>query len=414
MKTAFFDLDNWKEIGVTLARNKTRTFLTAFGIFWGTAMLAMLLGGSKGLEDLMARNFEGFATNSALIFPNRTTISYKGYNKGTAWSITSEEVEAMRRVIPEIRYLTATDYVTASAVNGKKAKSVTVSGVDQYFHNVFEPVIYEGRFVNAADDFHQRKVCVIGKQVSLDLFGQESPIGKYVQVAGIYYRIVGMAGQTSEVTIQDKIDESIIIPASTLRKAFNRGNNVGGLMLVARDGISPSSLRPRIERVFRNNHPISPEDHKAMFFFDVSERFAMVDNLFTGIRILALFVGMGTLLAGIIGVGNIMWVIVKERTKEIGIRRAIGARPSDIITQILSEGVALTTLAGVAGIVFATLVLFVAQKLTDNGVSQAGFQLMFSQAAAIMVTFIVLGTAAGLIPSVKAMKIKPIEAMNDK
>jgi len=414
MKTAFFDIDNWREIGVTLARNKTRTFLTAFGIFWGTAMLAMLLGGSQGLEDMMSRNFEGFATNSAIVFPHRTTISYKGYNKGTSWNIQNNEVEAIRNTISEIKSLTAIDNVTSSVVYGKNVKSISVQGADHYFHEVFEPVIYEGRFVNASDDFNARKVCVLGKQVALDLFKEKSPMGEYVSIAGIYYKVVGVAGQTAEITINDKIDESVVIPAATLRKAFNRGNDVGAIMIVAEDGVSPTSLRPRIERIFRANHPISPEDEKALFFFDVSERFAMVDNLFLGIRILALFVGFGTLLAGIIGVGNIMWVIVKERTKEIGIRRAIGARPSDIIVQVLSEGVTLTVIAGIAGIAFATLALYVAQKLTANEISVPHFQLMFHQAIVIMAVFIFLGTGAGLIPSVKAMRIKPVEAINDK
>ncbi len=185
-------------------------------------------------------------------------------------------------------------------------------------------------------------------------------------------------------------------------------------MFVAREGISPSSLQPRIERILRNNHPIHPDDHNAIWFFDVSEKFQMVDNLFMGITVLALFVGVGTLLAGIIGVGNIMWVIVKERTQEIGIRRAIGAKPRDIIVQILSEGVVMTIVAGIAGICFATLVLAVAQHLTANEISVPRFQLAFSEAMTIMATFVILGTAAGLIPSIKAMRIKPIEAMNDK
>lgn len=415
MKTAFFDIDNWKEIGVTLARNKTRTFLTAFGIFWGTAMLAMLMGGAQGLEDIISRNFEGFATNSAVIFSNRTTVSYRGYNKGTSWEIQDYEVETMRKTIPELKALTAVDNVNVSVAYGMTSKSVSVQGADQYFHEVFEPVIYDGRFINASDEFNSRKICVLGKQFASELFGAENPIGKYVTIHGIYYKVVGIAGQTSEININgSKIDEGVVIPASTLRVAFNRGNDVGALMLVAKDGIKPSSLKPKFERIFRSNHPISPEDHNAIFFFDVSEQFAMVDNLFLGISLLAMFVGFGTLFAGIVGVGNIMWVIVKERTKEIGIRRAIGAKPIDIITQVLSEGVALTVIAGIAGIAFATLVLYIAQKITANEVSTPHFQLMFGQAVGIMITFIVLGTAAGLIPSIKAMRIKPIEALNDK
>lgn len=414
MKVTIFDIDNWKEIGATLARNKTRTFLTAFGIFWGTAMLAMLMGGAKGLEDIIGRNFAGFATNSALMFGGRTTIPYKGFNKGTSWELTTEDVEYIRQNIPEIESITGVMNRSQTATYQKLSTSTTITGVDEFFPEIFLPIMYEGRFINAADTENGRKICVIGKKVAGDLFGEESPIGKSISLGGIYYQIVGVAGQTSEINIGAKIDESVIIPSSTMRRAFNMGNSMGGVMFVARDGVSPESLRPRIERILSQHHPIHPDDHNAMFFFDVSSKFQMVDNLFTGISLLAMFVGAGTLLAGIIGVGNIMWVIVKERTQEIGIRRAIGAKPSDIITQVLSEGVMLTVIAGIAGICFATLVLAVAQIITTDPTSVPRFQLRFGQAMSIMVTFIVLGTGAGLIPSIKAMNIKPIEAMNDK
>ena len=414
MKITVFDIDNWKEIGATLARNKTRTFLTAFGIFWGTAMLAMLMGGAKGLEDIISRNFAGFATNSALMFGGRTTMAYKGFNKGTAWELTTDDVEYIKRNIPEIEAITGVVNRSVNASFEKLSTTTTATGVDEYFPKVFLPIIYEGRFINAADTENGRKTCVIGKKVADELFGNESPIGKNIALGGIYYQIVGVAGQTSEITIGAKIDESVLLPLTTMRRAFNMGNTMGGVMFVARDGVAPESLRPRIDRILGSHHPIHPDDHNALFFFDVSSRFKMVDNLFTGISLLAMFVGAGTLLAGIIGVGNIMWVIVKERTQEIGIRRAIGAKPSDIITQVLSEGVMLTVIAGIAGICFATIVLAVAQVLTTDPVSVPRFQLSFSSAMSIMITFIVLGTLAGLIPSIKAMRIKPIEAMNDK
>lgn len=414
MKTSFFDIDNWKEIGVTLSRNKTRTFLTAFGIFWGTAMLAMLLGGSQGLHDFMSQQFEGFATNSAIVFSNRTSMSYKGFNKGTNWDIQYYEVETIRKSVPEIKAITAIDSKNVSVANRKNSKMATVQGCDAYFTQVMEPVVYSGRFINESDDFNERKVCVIGKQLASDLFNSEDPIGKFVSVAGIYYKIVGVAGQASQVSINGKIDEMLTIPSTTFRKSFNRINDVGALILVAEDGHSPNEVKPRIESIFRSNHPISPEDDKAIEFFNISEKFEMVDNLFLGITILSIFVGFGTLFAGIIGVGNIMWVIVKERTKEIGVRRAIGAKPIDIITQILSEGVALTFVAGIAGISFATLVLYVAQIITSDSPTPPHFQLLFSQAITIMILFMILGIAAGLIPSIKAMKIKPIEALNDK
>lgn len=415
MKTSIFDIDNWREIGATLARNKTRTFLTAFGIFWGTAMLAMLMGGARGLEDILRRNFDGFATNTALLFPGRLTMSYKGFNKGTSYNLQQADVDGIRQSVPEVTALTSVYSVNVVASYGRQSTTCNATGVDAEYPLIMQPVMYEGRFVNASDEKNERKVCVVGKKVADEIFEYgESPIGKYVSLSGIYYYVVGVAGQTSDIQINSKIDESILVPGNTLRRSFNLGDDIGGLMLRVKDGVTPTSIQPRIERIIRRNHPIHPDDDNAIMFWDISEQFKMVDSLFMGIMILAMFVGVGSLLAGIIGVGNIMWVIVKERTQEIGIRRAIGAKPRDIIVQILSEGVILTFVAGLAGICFATLVLYIAQIITANEVSVPHFQLFFSQAIGIMVTFMVLGTLAGLIPATKAMKIKPIEAMNDK
>lgn len=415
MKVTLFDIENWREIGATLSRNKTRTFLTAFGIFWGTAMLAMLLGGAQGMENMLRRNFEGFATNTAIMFPGRTTMSYKGFNKGTTWDLNFTDLQNMRDGIPEITAITGINSVNATVGKGTLSTSTTAQGVESDYSKIFEPKILEGRFINESDDVLDRKVCVIGKNVANDLFPNSSPIGEYIEVNGVYFKIVGVAYQTSEVNIGSKLDDAVIIPMNTFRRAFNQGEDLGGMMFTVRDGISPTDVRPRIQRILSNNHPIHPQDNNAMFFMDVSEQFKMVDNLFIGISLLALFVGAGTLIAGIIGVGNIMWVIVKERTQEIGIRRAIGAKPIDIIIQILSEGIALTVIAGIAGIAFATFALKVAETLTADPITgTVQFLLSFRQAMEIVITFVVLGVIAGLIPAIKAMKIKPIEAMNAK
>lgn len=415
MKTTFFDIENWKEIGATLARNKTRTFLTAFGIFWGTAMLAMLLGGAKGLENMLRRNFEGFATNTAIMFPNRTTMSYQGFNKGTSWNLTATDERNIRAGIPEIDAITGVNNIQTTVGRGKLSTSSMVTGVDSEYSKIFEPIIQEGRFINETDNVLEKKICVIGKNIAATLFPDSSPIGEYIEVNGVYFKIVGVAYQTSEISIGDKIDDSIVAPMGVFRKAFNQGEDLGGMMFTAKSGISPTELKPRLMRILTGNHKmLHPDDENAMFFMDVSEQFKMVDNLFMGISLLAFFVGAGTLIAGIIGVGNIMWVIVKERTQEIGIRRAIGAKPADIITQVLSEGVALTTVAGIAGISFATVVLKIVEIIATDEKGTPQFMLSFDGAMEIVLVFMILGIGAGFIPAVKAMKIKPIEAMNSK
>lgn len=342
-------------------------------------------------------------------------MSHKGFNKGSSWFLSPTDITNLRHNIPEIKYMAPISTSSATASYGTRHTSTTIKGTDSDYPHVMLPIVYEGRFINESDESQMRKVCVIGKRVANELFGMDSPLGKFVKVNNIYFMVIGVAGQTSEADVGGKVDESITIPLSTFRGAFNQYDIVHFAIFVADNGFTPTDLRTRVERVLRNRHPmIHPDDHNAYMFFDISEQFAMIDNLFLGVSILAIFVGAGTLLAGIIGVGNIMWVIVKERTQEIGIRRAIGAKPRDIIVQILSEGVALTIGAGIAGITFATIALAITANMTTNEVSTPGFQLSFYTAVIIMVTFVVLGTAAGTIPAIKAMRIKPIEALNDK
>lgn len=414
MKNPIFDIENWREIGTTLAQNKTRTFMTAFGIFWGTAILAMLIGGSKGLKSFMGRNFEGFATNVAIVFPGRTTKPYAGFNKGMVTELNLQDVINIRRAIPEIESSSSVNNLWAKALYGQKSSNVMLTGVESDYDKIFVPKIYEGRFINEADNTRSRKVCVVGKKAADELFAGESGIGKEISLNGIYYKVVGIAGQTSEIRMGAELDESVIIPYNSMRANYNLGKKVGMFMMTMKSGYAPGDYEKTVRRLISRNHPVAPDDEGVIHYFDVSEKFKMLDNVFLGITLLALIVGAGTLLSGIIGVGNIMWIIVRERTHEIGIRRAIGAKPRDIIIQILSESMVLTTIAGIAGISFAIIVLAGAEHIFADERGVVAFQLTFMQAIYILSTFLILGTAAGLIPAIKAMKIKPIEALNDK
>ncbi|MDE7411028.1 MAG: ABC transporter permease [Paramuribaculum sp.] len=415
MKNAIFDWENWREIGSTLSRNKTRTFLTAFGIFWGVAMLAVLWGGSSGLEGMMKRNFQGFATNMGGCFPQRTTMSYRGFNKGMDWSMNQDDVDFIRRTCPLIEYSSTLNFYGSSVKYGTKSTAGRIMGVESDMFDIQIPVLHEGRVINQSDITQTRKVAVLGKNKADELFSGESPIGKFVSIDNIYFKVIGVVSQKSDASIGGNMDDSIIIPSTTMRRTFNMGKNINFMIYTMKSGHTPKDIEPYVWRAVRSNHPLNPNDNQAVWFMDISENFKMADNLFFGIGILALFVGIGTLLAGIIGVGNIMWIIVKERTQEIGIRRAIGAKPRDIIVQILSEGMILTAIAGIAGICFATLILYVADQLTFDPIKgSANFQLQFHSSVTIMLLFLILGTAAGLIPAIKAMRIKPIEALNDK
>lgn len=415
MKNPIFDIENWREIGATLARNKTRTFLTAFGIFWGTAMLAMLWGGAHGMEGMIRRNFAGFSTNLGGVFPNQTSISYKGFNKGMYWSLNQTDIETIRRITPDIEYSSTVSQNYGNIQYGTSSVRAAITGFEPDFSKISIPIVYSGRLLNAADEAASRKVALIGKDLAGELFRTEDPIGKYISANGVFFMVVGIIGQSGNANIGSRFEVSVIIPASTFRRTYNTGNRIDFFIFTAESGRKPSELKPYIMRSICSNHPISPEDENAVWFMDISEEFETVDNLFLGISLLALFVGAGSLMAGIIGIGNIMWIIVKERTQEIGIRRAIGAKPRDIIAQILSEGVVLTSIAGMAGVCFATIVLAVADFVTSDPIlGPAGFSLSFTRAMSIVAVFLVLGTAAGTLPALKAMHIKPIEAMRDK
>lgn len=418
MKLTIFDIENWKEIGATLSRNKTRTFLTGFGIFWGVAMLALLMGGARGGEGLLKRNFAGFATNSGGMIPQRTTMPYKGYQKGRSWSMDLTDVAVLRETCPELKELIPTfQKWGVSFKNGKNSFSGQIIGAEPNYTAMLEPKLYSGRFINEVDVLDERRVAVIGKKVASQLFpGVEDPVGRIVEADGSAYSVVGVAGDVSEIHLNGSLDESIVVPSSTFRRANGYGNNVDFLMMVAKDGNSLADVIPKMKRILFRRHDIQPTDEGALWVVNIAEQFEKVDMLFSGIDLLALFIGLSTLLAGVIGIGNIMWVIVKERTQEIGIRRAIGAKPRDIIVQVLCEGAVLTVVSGMAGLCLATVILGVMQHINNppDSVSVAQFQMNFTGALTILGTFVLLGLAAGLLPAMKAMRIKPVEAINSK
>lgn len=412
---SIFDPDNWREIGHALARNKTRTFLTAFGIFWGTAMLAMLMGGASGMKGMLYRNFSGFATNTGGVMTSTRSMSYMGFNKGSGWQLTTEDADAIRHAAPAIEAMTSIDQHSATMAYGMETTSASAMGVEASFTDIQIPIIDAGRFINQNDVDLTRKVVVVGRNLANTLFKQEDPIGKRMSINGVFFTVIGVAAQQGEASMGGRIDDNVILPASTHRQVFNRGNKVGWLVFTAPEGSKPSDNNEMIRRILSRRHSIHPDDENAVYFMDVSEMFDMVNNIFMGVSLLAFFVGAGSLMAGVIGVGNIMWIIVKERTHEFGVRRAIGAKPLDITMQVLSESIVLTLVAGAAGVCFATIVLGAADMMTADPVQgKAGFEIPFGMAVGIILTFFVLGSAAGTLPAVKAMRIKPIEALNDK
>ncbi len=415
MRNPIFDIDNWQEIAATLGRNRTRTFLTGLGIFWGTVMLALMWGGAQGLEDIMQRQFNGLSTNMAIIASERTTLPFRGYGKGRLWSMTLDDLAMIKRAIPEVEAMSGLKMTNVVGSYGSKSASVKLQGVESDYASIFQPILYYGRFLNRVDEVRQRKVAVIGRNIADEFFQDKDPVGEYMNIGGVYYRIIGVAGQQSEANFNGRIEDQVIIPISTFNAAVNGADKrIDGALVKFDSRYRPEDFQARIVRILSVAHTFDPDDETAVAYINLSQMFDAIDKVFTGVDVLVVFVGLCSLIAGIIGVGNIMWIIVKERTKEIGIRRALGATPRDIIAQILSEGMVLTAIAGTAGICFSALVLGIAAKLTAIPGSVPGFQLSPAGALVIMGVFLVLGTLAGIPPAVKGMKIKPVEAMNDK
>lgn len=415
MRISLIDHEIWRETFTTLAHNKTRTFLTAFGIFWGTAILALLWGGAQGFEGIMRREFAGLAANIGGVSSWRTTMAYRGFPKGMAWELTIADIDNIRRLAPDIESSSTINWASVDVSHADHSKRSQIIGVEEAYPRLNTVIINSGRFINASDIAATRKVAVIGRNLANELFGGEEAVGQQVQLAGISFMVVGVASQMGEASIGARVDESVIMPSSTMRQAFNQGNTVHFFIFAARPGTTPTDSRDAIMRAIRLNHPIHPLDDDAAFFQDFSEFFSIIDKVFLGISLLALFVGGCSLLAGVIGVGNIMWIVVRERTHEFGVRRAIGAKPWQITAQVLCESILLTTVAGAAGVCFAALILAVIDQATADPLQGlAGFELPFGVAVSIIGVFILLGSLAGTLPAVKALRIKPVEAMRAK
>ena len=415
-----FDLDKWAEIFQAITRNKSRSMLTAFGIFWGIFMLILLMGGAKGMKSILQSTFDGFAQNSYMAFAGTTSKPYGGFQVGRSWQMSDDDILSVRR------YVSHADIVTPLIAKWggvfkfrDKTHDGTIKGVYPDYAAIENPKITHGRFIQSVDVRDFRKICIIGRKVATTLFpNQSNPIGKFINVNGVYFQVVGISGNTSKMAVGGNTENTIFVPYTTLQRLENRGREFDVLAVTAKPGYSVSSLQGQVEDLLKKNHHIAPEDKQAINGMNMEAMFQMVQSLFNGINILVWLIGIGTLISGSIGVSNIMMVVVKERTTEIGIRRAIGARPSTVLSQILTESMVLTLLAGFSGIVLAVLILAGAEIAMKSGApsefADAQFQISFVMALGASVALAVLGTTAGIAPALRALAIKPIDAIRDE
>ena len=418
MRLSLIDLDSWSEIVDALSKNRLRSFLTAFGIFWGVFMLVLLMGGGRGLESMLGEVFAGFASNSGFMAATQTSMPHKGFREGRIWQLETSDIQRVRNAVPELDILTPTNNKWgSSAVRDNKTISVSITGIYPDYLRVSNPRLKAGRAINDTDIAQERKVCIIGSRVAEELFPGENEIcGQRILIDGIYYTVIGLSGRTGNgISINGNALTTVEVPFTTMQRAYGYGNKIGMLTYTARPGYKISTVQDKVEAVLKHAHSIHPDDPQAVLKVNAEAMFTLVDNLFNGISILVWMIGLGTLLSGAIGVSNIMMVTVRERTTEIGIRRAIGATPRDILRQILSESMMLTLLAGMSGITLSVLILQVVETAVgssgDPASAGASFQISFWLAIGAALLIALLGILAGLAPALRAMHIRPVEAM---
>ena len=412
------DIDSYREILDTLTRNKSRSFLTGFGVFWGVFMLVALIGGGQGLTEKLNQNFSGFATNAAMVWAQPTTKAYKGFRKGRIWQMDYKDVERLRQKVPELEVVSPVLFSNGGyAYFGDRKTQIGVNGTAPEYQHINSPQMYYGRYLNDMDLQQRRKVCVIGKKTYKDLFpGGGDPCGRRIRIDSVYYQIVGVDyNMSGGMSFGNEVGTTVILPITLMQQTYNRGNQVDMIAITGRPGVVMSSLSQRVRETVARAHTVDPTDEQGVMMFNTEVLFQVLDNLFRGVNFLIWLVGLGTLLAGAIGVSNIMMVTVRERTTEIGIRRAIGATPRMILSQIISESVVLTLVAGMSGILFGVMILQMLEMgNTEDGIVTAHFQVDFWTAIFAALVIAAMGILAGLAPAARAMSIKPVDAMRDE
>jgi putative ABC transport system permease protein len=418
-----FDKDNWQEIFSALKKNKLRAVLTAFGVFWGVFMLIIMLGSGNGLQNGVIKDFKKIATNSVFIWPRRTTISYKGFPQGRRFRFNNDDIKALKDNIPEIEYIAPRNKLGGhrgiSNVNrGQKNGAFSIYGdfPEIYFIKLMD--ITDGRFMNHLDLKEKRKVAVIGARVFKILFGpEEDPIEQYIKIQGVHFKVVGVFNSKAIGDEEEEENQAIFIPFTTFQQTFNYGNRVSWFSLTSVKYVPVSKVEKKAIALLAARHHVAPDDTHAFGHWNTEKEFQKFESLFRGIRILIWFVGTMTLIAGIIGVSNIMLVIVKERTREIGIRRAVGATPWKIISNIILESILLTAFAGYFGLVVGVGMLEgVSKGLEIFGRSTDMFQnpgVDFQIAIIALIVLIVSGILSGMIPAHRAVSIKPVDAIRN-
>lgn len=419
----------WSEIYQTIRRSKWRSIMTAFGIFWGMLMLVILVGMGFGFNNGIVAALKSIPANSVFFFGGTTSMAYKGYSKGRSIMLENRDIDILQSRFSNIteRIVPLNNFGSFRCAYEDASEDFSVVGTHKgYFQCIPQKQLF-GRYLNEMDVREQRKVCVIGYQVYRSLFKRGGdPCGKLIKAGELYYTIVGVVRESSGmINLGAGVNESIHIPLTTGQNTYGQGDMIHALIVTLKDDAPAQEWEDKILRVIKEIHYAHPDDTMAIQYFNLAEIIEMFDLLFLGIYILIWIIGAGTLLAGLIGVSNIMLVTVKERTQEIGIRRAIGATPRTILTQIMSESIVITVTAGIAGLTLGVWILQAISIVTKgsstiengSGTEFQGFdnpQIPFTVAVVALIILIIGGLVAGWMPANRAMKIKAIDALRDE
>lgn len=421
------DLDRWQEIGQTLGRNKLRTTLTAFGVFWGIFMLMAMLGAGRGLSNGTESNFAGSATNSFFLWAQRTNLPYRGLPAGRSIDMNIEDAEALRTELTDAEVVAPRVQIGghrggAAVSRGGEAGTFNVMGDVPEIARIQSLKVLEGRFLNPLDLEDARKVAVIGTRVREVLFEEgEAVLGERIHVQGVGFQVVGVFDVVTDSGEADRHRQTIHLPFSTFQSAFQGGGEVHWFAVTSRPGVPASRVEAQAKALLRERHRIAPEDERAFGSFNLETEYMKIQGMLTGIASLVWIVGVGTLAAGVIGVSNIMTIIVKERTQEIGIRRAVGARPTSIVSQVLLESILLTAASGALGLMAgAWLIEALALGMGGGGGDGGGGgPTMFadpgvemSDALVALAVLVGSGALAGFLPARRALSIRPVEALH--
>ncbi len=419
-----FDLDKWEEIWLTMMQHKLRTALTAFGVFWGIFMLVILLGAGNGLRNGAMQNFD-IAKNAVFVWTMETTVPFEGFDAGRSIQLNNEDLAAVRWldevdvIAPRLQVGNRFSGQALPIVRGDKSVAFAIMGDAPEFLEIKPYILEQGRFLNEIDMQRTRKVAVIGKRVRDELFDpEEDAIGDYVRIGGVPFQVVGVFD--TRVMGEQAINElqTVHIPMTTAQRTFNLANHIDWFGFIPAAGATATETEDAVKEVFRSRHHISPDDRQALQSFNVEREFREMQGIFSGIAGFSWFVAIGTIIAGMVGVANIMMIIVKERTREIGIRKSVGAKPLSIVGMIILEALVISGVAGYMGLVSGVfLIEGVALAMEQLGAQSDFFanpEIDFGVAISAIAVLVFSGVLAGFFPGLMAARINPIHALRDE